>query len=83
MPRIVNISETAWSAAVTPDSREIWQVQAGAVIMSFGATAPTDPGDGIILRREDVIEIEQGEVVRYRRYTNSPAVLVRKARVTS
>lgn len=83
MSRITNISDSAWSSPITLNAREVWQVQEGAVRLAFGADAPGDPSDALILDRRDVIEIEDGETVRYRRHSSSPAVLVRQVRNTA
>jgi hypothetical protein len=83
MARITNISNSAWSSPITFDARELWQVQEGSVLFSFGTSTPADASDGLILDRRDVIEFEDGEIIRYRRNSSSPAVLVRQVRTAT
>ena len=70
-----------WSDAETMAEAQLWQVKAGAVALTFGAGAAPSFDAGITLLAGDVIRIEAGEVVRRRRTSGEPAILVREPKV--
>lgn len=78
MARITNIT-SAWSSAVTLSSAEFWQVVGGPIYIATGATSePASLDDGLLLTNGDIIDLANGEVVRYRS-TDTGASLTRRA----
>lgn len=78
---VISDASNDWSSAVTiSGSAEFWQVRDGPVYLATGASsAPSDLEDGLLLEPGTIIELADGEVVRYRT-TDSEAVIVRRAK---
>lgn len=70
-----------WSDAETMTESQLWQVKAGSVSVTFGVGAAPSLEAGITLLAGDVIRIEAGEIVRRRRTSGEPAILVREPKV--
>ena len=71
-----NIS-AEWTGPETLAESQLWEVKAGSVSIAFGAVGP-DLDDGITMNAGDVIRIEAGEIVHYRRTSGQPAHLQRE-----
>lgn len=78
---VVTVTSTEWSAPVELTSAELWQAQAGRLVVTTEAT-PSGPMDGVVFNGEtqDTFEFKAGQTLRYRSYNaHVPCVLVRLA----
>lgn len=74
---LVTDATTAWSAAVTLTSDEIWQTRQGSVFVT--TTDTPGPDDGIALHENHAVQLTAGAVVRYRKEGTTAALIVREA----
>lgn len=79
---VITDATAAWSSTVTLSANEFWQVRQGPVYLATAATSePASLTDGILLSDGDVIELANGEVVRYRSARpDATAIIVRRAK---
>lgn len=71
-----NIPRT-WTDAETLAESQLWAVKAGCIAIAFGGGTP-DNEDGIPFYTGDVLRLEAGETVQYRRLSHDAAHLQRE-----
>lgn len=74
---LITDAATAWSAAITLTSDEIWQTRKGSVFVT--TTATPDPQDGISIHENHAVRFSAGSAVRYRKEGTTEALIVREA----
>lgn len=79
---IVTDVTRSWSATVTLEADEFWQVRKGPLYIATAATdAPSVDTDGLLLSENDILALKTGDVVRYRSArSEGDGAIVRRAK---